>query len=173
MYGSTFMPVVPGESRIIDLRVNISPNQAAPLLLSSKGRYIWGDEGFIARFRGNELSITGEVQVSDTNGTLKDAYMEAMRKHFPFREKKLDEKLVKQPVYNTWIELTFFQNEQDVLKYARNILANGMPAGTLMIDDGWSDYYGRWTFSHEKFPHAKEMIDELHNMGFSVLSLLP
>lgn len=51
VYGSTFMPVVPGESRIIDLRVNISPNQAAPLLLSSKGRYIWGG-WFYSTFSG-------------------------------------------------------------------------------------------------------------------------
>lgn len=169
VYGSSSMPVAPGENEVIDLRVNLSPNQAAPLLLSSKGRYIWGEEGFLAEFRENELTITGEVQVSDTEGTLKDAYLEAMRDHFPFGEKKLDERMVRQPVYNTWIELTFYQNEKDVLKYAHSILENDLPAGILMIDDGWSDYYGRWTFSHEKFPHAKEMIAELHQMGFTVM----
>ena len=89
VYGSSSMPVAPGENKVIDLRVNLSPNQAAPLLLSSKGRYIWGEEGFLAEFRENELTITGEVQVSDTEGTLKDAYLEAMRDHFPFGEKKL------------------------------------------------------------------------------------
>ena len=44
-----------------------------------------------------------------------------------------------------------------------------MPAGVLMIDDGWSDYYGKWVFSREKFPHAEEMLKTLHSKGFFVM----
>ncbi|MCR2022644.1 hypothetical protein NSB04_23460, partial [Blautia pseudococcoides] len=38
----------------------------------------------------------------------------------------------KNPVYNSWIELTFWQNEEAILKYADSILDNGMSAGVLM-----------------------------------------
>ena len=53
-------------------------------------------------------------------------------------------------------------NQKDVLNYAKQVLANGMPAGVLMIDDNWSNYYGHFDFDKEKFPDAKAMIDELH-----------
>ena len=58
---------------------------------------------------------------------------------------------------------------RETLQYASDILANGMPAGILMIDDGWSDYYGKWSFNRECFPHAEEMIDKLHQMGFQIM----
>jgi alpha-glucosidase (family GH31 glycosyl hydrolase) len=73
------------------------------------------------------------------------------------------------PIYNTWIELTFYQNEADVLKYASSLIASGMPPGVLMIDDGWSEYYGDWKFHTGKFPNFKEMLTKLHQLGFQVM----
>src|SRR5699024_5159622 len=73
------------------------------------------------------------------------------------------------PIYNSWIELTFYQNEKDILKYADAIIDSGMPPGVLMIDDGWSPYYGKWVFDQHAFPHAKEMIQALHQKGFHVM----
>lgn len=45
------------------------------------------------------------------------------------------------PQYNTWIELMYDQNQRDVLAYAQGILDSGLPAGILMIDDGWAEDY--------------------------------
>jgi alpha-glucosidase len=77
--------------------------------------------------------------------------------------------LISRPQYNTWIELTYNQNQADILKYARAIVENGLPPGVLMIDDNWAPYYGNWTFRKDRFPDAKKMMDSLHGMGFKVM----
>ena len=73
------------------------------------------------------------------------------------------------PQYNTWIELMYNQNQEDILKYANDIIDNGFPKGILMIDDNWQRYYGNFDFRKEKFPDPKAMVDSLHNMGFKVM----
>ena len=61
------------------------------------------------------------------------------------------------------------QNQEGVLEYARGILANGLPAGIIMIDDTWQEDYGKWNFHPARFPNPKAMCDELHRMGFKVM----
>ena len=73
------------------------------------------------------------------------------------------------PQYNTWIELIYNQNQEDILKYARSIIDNGLPTGILMIDDNWQKDYGNFNFRPDKFPNPKAMVDELHAMGFKVM----
>ena len=153
----------------IDLRLNQSPNQAMPLFLSTKGRYVWGDHGFKITFNHGLMDIEGDVTVHEGFNNLKGAYIQAMQTHFPFKNINLDLALFKNPIYNSWIELTYHQNEQDILKYAQTILDSGMPPGVLMIDDGWTDYYGHWVFSKGKFPNPKQMIEKLHEQGFRVM----
>lgn len=162
-------PIGQSDKYEIDLRLNQSPNQSMPLFLSTKGRYLWGDDGFKITFNYGNIDIEGEVVVYDGFENLKGAYLQAMKNHFPFKNINLDLSLFKQPVYNSWIELTYDQNENDILKYAQTILDSGMPPGVLMIDDGWSDYYGHWVFSKGKFPNPKRMIQKLNELGFSVM----
>lgn len=153
----------------IDLRLNVSPNQAMPLFLSTKGRYVWGNHGFKITFNHGMIDIEGDADVFEGFANLKGAYLAAMQKHFPFKNINLDMALFENPVYNSWIELTYYQNELDILKYAQTILDSGMPPGVLMIDDGWSDYYGHWVFSDAKFPNPKQMIEKLSAQGFPVM----
>ncbi|MBN2001565.1 glycoside hydrolase, partial [candidate division KSB1 bacterium] len=56
-----------------------------------------------------------------------------------------------------------------ILKYASAIKDNGMPPGVFMIDDTWQDDYGVWEFNPAKFQRPKQMIDQLHKMGFKVM----
>ncbi|MBR5829864.1 MAG: alpha-galactosidase, partial [Tidjanibacter sp.] len=79
------------------------------------------------------------------------------------------EEFFSQPQYNTWIELTYNQNQHDVMAYAEGIVANGYPTGVLMIDDNWQKYYGNFEFRPDRFPDPKGMIDRLHEMGFKVM----
>ncbi|AIF44583.1 glycoside hydrolase family 31 protein [Virgibacillus sp. SK37] len=153
----------------IDLRTNQTPNQSMPLFLSSKGRYLFGEKGFVISFDKGSIEVIGEVIYKEGFQNLKGAYLQAMSNHFPFDNNKLSMELFSNPIYNSWIELTFFQNEKDILSYAEDILNSGMPAGVLMIDDGWSDYYGKWSFNKEKFPDPKAMIQKLHSQGFHVM----
>ncbi len=87
-----------------------------------------------------------------------------MKAHFPFREIRLSNRFFEAPVYNTWIELTFYQAQDKVLEYARGILEHGLEPGILMIDDGWSPYYGKWEFRRDNFPDPEAMLRELHDM---------
>jgi alpha-glucosidase len=60
-------------------------------------------------------------------------------------------------------------NQKDVLKYANQVIKNGWPAGVLMIDDNWTNFYGQFDFDKVKFPDPGGLISQLHNMGFKVM----
>lgn len=169
VHQGTQMPVGGDEERVIDLTYNKSPNQEMPLFVSSKGRYIWCEEGFKITFSKGSIETDRPVLLKEGYDNLRGAYLEAMRNHFPFNKITLDDALFEGPIYNSWIELTFNQNQADILKYANSILENHMPPGVIMIDDGWSDYYGKWTFNKDKFPDAEGMIKTLNEMGFKVM----
>ncbi len=151
-----------------DLNSNYG-NQAQPLMLSSKGEVIWSDRPFKIDFAPGKLKITGEVEYSKGHGTLKGAYLHASRNYYPPSGKMPDSLLFSHPQYNTWIELMYDQNQRDVLAYAGHIIANGFPPGVLMIDDNWQEDYGKWNFHPGRFPEPKEMVDQLHAMGFKVM----
>ena len=156
----------------IDLLGNTAGNQVQPLLLSSKGRYVWSEEPFRLAFRDGTIRLVsslGPLQSGREGTTLRDAALHASRVFFPPSGKTPDPLLFTQPQFNTWIELTYDQNQKDVLAYAHAIVANGFPPAVLMIDEGWFDSYGVWDFHRGRFPDPKAMIDELHAMGFRVM----
>lgn len=151
---------------------NTGTNQAAPLLLSSKGRYIWSEDPFEFSIKGDQLLILNDIKpvfVDSTGRNLKDAFMNASKRHFPSKGKLPNTLLFSRPQYNTWIELVYNQNQADIIKYANDIIANGFPAGVLMIDDNWADYYGRFDFRKDRFENAASMVDSLHKLGFKVM----
>lgn len=107
--------------------------------------------------------------VQTPGATLKDAYLAACQAHFKPSGVLPEELFFTMPQYNTWIELMYNQNQEDILNYAKGILDNGFPSGVLMIDDNWQKYYGNFEFKPDKFPAPKEMVDELHQKGFKVM----
>jgi alpha-glucosidase len=156
----------------IDLHGNTAGNQVQPLLVSSKGRYVWSEEPFRLAFREGTFRLVSDLGVfqSGREGTtLSDAARHASSRFFPPSGKTPDPLLFTQPQFNTWIELTYDQNQEDVLAYARAIVANGFPPAVLMIDEGWAEAYGVWDFHRGRFPDPKAMVDELHAMGFRVM----
>jgi alpha-glucosidase (family GH31 glycosyl hydrolase) len=169
-------PVMPFHSNCHytrELDPNNSYNQAAPLLLSSKGRYIWCESGFGFSFAGDDLILTGtkeKPQLFDGFDNLRGAYLAASQKFFATSKKSPPKNLFDGIQYNSWIELTYNQNQTDILNYARKIKETGMPcSGVFMIDCGWNDYYGKFEFSTLKFSDPKSMVDELHSLGFKVM----
>jgi alpha-glucosidase len=163
------MPFSSGYS--LNLYGNAEGNQAVPLLLSTKGRFIWSDQPFRFSILGNNLNIEGlqEISMEKSGATLAEAYKAASNKYFPPSGKLPDTLLLARPQYNTWIELTYNQNQNDILKYAHAIVDNGFPPGVLMIDDNWFPYYGRFEFRKDRFPDARGMVAELHRLGFKVM----
>lgn len=167
----TFQPYGP-EEKLNDLRTDNRGNQAAPLLISNKGRYIWSDQPFAFEFKKGNIVLHSDLEkISAVSGgkTLRDAYLGAMKLHFPASGKTPDELMFKMPQYNMWIELNYNQNQPKILKYASDILANNFPAGVFMVDDKWCKSYGNFDFDTSKFPDPKSMVSELHQKGFKVM----
>ena len=155
-----------------DLRIDNNSNQAAPLLLSNMGRYIWSDEPFVFELQHGDVIIrsdTEQIAAVEAGSTLRDAYLAAMQAHFPPQGRTPDPLMFRMPQYNTWIELNYNQNQADVLRYADAVIENGFPVGVFMIDDQWTRYYGDLDFDPGKFPDPKAMVDELHAKGFKVM----
>ncbi|MEO8583412.1 MAG: glycoside hydrolase family 31 protein [Flavitalea sp.] len=163
------MPFADGYT--LNLYGNNAGNQASPLLLSTKGRYIWSDGPIQFSLKGKNItvnSITG-IKTGNGNNSLKGAYKAAEKLYFPASGTTPNTLLFEQPQYNSWVELNYTVNQADLLIYAHKIIDNGFPPGVFMIDDNWAPYYGKYEFRKDRFPDAKKMMDELHALGFKVM----
>lgn len=156
-----------------DLSINNTANQISSIFLSTKGRVISSKSGFFIEFQQGKIFIDKDICEINlhqaTEPTLKGAYVLAKNKYFPFTNKQIPEEMYTTAQFNTWIQLLYNQNEQDILAYAKEIIQQGYKPGILMIDDGWNPYYGKWTFDQAKFTNPKQMIDILHKQGFKIM----
>lgn len=162
------------ESSTVNLDFNLAgySNNNVPFLVSSAGRYIWSDGVVKFSFKSGVITITSDrpVAIESGFGNLRGAFLKASAAHFAPSGLIPPEEFIASPQYNTWIELTYNQNQKDILDYAHAIVDNGFPTGSvLMIDDNWQKYYGNFEFKPERFPDAKAMFDELHALGFKVM----
>jgi len=163
------MPFKEGYS--LSLFIDNRGNQAAPILLSSKGRYIWSEQPFSFQIAstGIVISSSDSLYVLKAGNTLREAFTACSKKFFPASGQLPESLLFSSPQYNTWIELLYNQNQADILKYAHAIIDNGFPPGVIMIDDYWAAHFGNFEFRKDRFPNAKAMTDELHRLGFKVM----
>ena len=147
-------------------------NQAAPLMLSTKGRSVWSEKAFACVFTNGVMTFTGDapIELAEEGSDLRSAFLAAARRHFPASGKTPDLALIAKPQWNTWVELTYFQNQQGIIDYAKGIAANGFPSGgVIMVDDTWQHGYGVWDFDRRRFSDPKAMCDELHAAGYKVM----
>lgn len=166
-----FQPYLANEVKK-DMMVDNRGNQAVPLLISTQGRFIWSDKPFAFEFKNGDPTLYSgfeKISVIAAGKNLRDAYIGAKNIHFPASGKTPDQLMFKIPQYNTWIELGTNQNQEDVIKYANDALANNFPAGVFMIDDGWAKDYGNFEFDPTNFSDPKQMMDDLHSKGFKVM----
>lgn len=165
------MPIAPGQIYSIDLTRNDTYNQAGALFVSNKGRWLWSSKGYRIRIEKEAIVIEdggSEILYGDGNGTLKGALQDVKSMFFSAHSIP-PEIMFHVPQYCTWIELMYNQNQKDILAYAKGIIESGLPAGELIIDDCWQEYNGGWRFHAGRFPDPKNMVKELHDMGFQVL----
>lgn len=145
-------------------------NQVTTMFLSNKGRYIWINEPYDCHIKDGFFDFsTDNLEVVEAGNCLRDAYHAAKQKHFPFKGDPIEPKFFETAQYNTWIELMYNQNQKQILEYARKIVELGFKPGILMIDEGWQQNYGIWDWHTGRFPDPKAMVDELHELGFSVM----
>ena len=160
------------EKYSMDFFANNKNNQLQPILLTNKGQFVWSEEPYKFEIGAKEILITkslGKVISGKQGSTLREARNFVSQKYFSASGLMPDEFLFSAPQYNTWIELNYDQSQIRVLKYAKAIIDNGFPPGVIMIDDTWQEDYGVWDFHPRRFPNPKEMVSQLHQMGFKVM----
>ncbi len=171
-YFGSQMPFNAGTVLQLDLRKDGYANQFASMLISDRGRVIWCDDQSVVSISNGTISVsceTAKVQLVEAGQNLRDAFVHAAGRWFPSSGKTPDLLFFSAPQYNTWIELTYHQNEKDILAYAQSMLDNGLPPGVLMIDDTWQAGYGDWRFEPSRFSDPKGMMKKLHDMGYKVI----
>lgn len=146
-------------------------DQFSPIFVSDMGRYIISDKPFVVHFDKGIIKITenDKIELGEGFETLKSAYLAVSEKKFAKCDKIPNRLFFEAPQYNTWIELMYNQNQKQILEYAKTLKDAGLPAGVLMIDEGWAPDYGDYEFCARKFSDPKKMVDELHEMGFKVM----
>jgi alpha-glucosidase len=157
---------------MFDLALQNANNQVVPLFLSNRGRYVWSDSPFRFEVKDDTIHLYSHVEkivVRQGGKTLREAYLAASKKHFPFTGILPDTLFFTMPQYNTWIELMYNQNQADIMQYAQSIVNNRFPEGVLMIDDNWQKYYGNFEFKPDRFPDPKGMVKTLRDMGFRIM----
>jgi alpha-glucosidase (family GH31 glycosyl hydrolase) len=151
---------------------NLWGNQGCPVLVSSKGRYVWSEEPFEFEIAGDTLRISkalGTIEQGAGHGSLRGAYLAVCQKFFPPSGRCPHELAFLAPQYNSWIDVKKHPTQDKVLAYADAILAAGMPPGVFMIDDFWYRNNGWWDWDCEAFPDPKAMVEKLHAQGFAVV----
>lgn len=142
----------------------------APLLISSKGRYIWGSHPFSFRFKDGVLSVSSQYEKLEpvaAGHTLKEAYLAACSKHFPFDGREPAELMFTKPQFNNWIETVVLGiNQENAESFVDALHDSGFPCGVVMIDGGWQRYHGCRDFNPDTFPHAVSLFDKIHDYGY-------
>ena len=156
-----------------DLRKENYGHQSLSFLCSDRGRAVWCAEPVGVNISGGTITLEpdkGEIVFKEDAGrNLAEAYRYGSKNWFPPTGEEPELLYFSAPQYNTWIELTYHQNEKDILAYARSMIDNGLPPGIFMIDDTWQHGYGEWYFDMRRFGDPKGMMDKLHAMGYKVL----
>lgn len=165
----TFMPFTEKTEYSVDLRQAASNNQVSYLFVSDKGRYIFSRKAFGISFTNGKIETDEEVETGRIGDTLQSVVDGV---HQKYMSEKVDHRCAEYaltPQYCTWIDMMYEQTQAGVLKYAKSVLRNKLPAGVLIIDCGWQKYYGNWEFDRTRFPNPEKMIKKLHAMGFKVM----
>lgn len=150
----------------------VAKNQTASFFVSDKGRFIFSAEPFKIDVQNGEISIEGGAPIlNDDCDCIADAYRLAQKLYFPCDKVELNKNFFKAPQFNSWIQFAYYPTQDGVLKYAHEIIDNGFTPGVFIIDEGWHAHtdYGHWDFDLSRFPDPKEMVDELHSLGFAVM----
>ena len=167
------MPFTEKSDFSCDLRLDNYSHQSLSLLCSDKGRAVWCSEPVGVKIADGKIALEsdkGEIVLKENAGrNLAEAFRYAAKTWFPPTGEEPELMYFAAPQYNTWIELTYHQNEKDILAYAKSMLDHGLPPGVFMIDDTWQHGYGEWEFDARRFRDPKGMVAKLHAMGFKVL----
>lgn len=79
-----------------------------------------------------------------------------------------DQLMANKPIWSTWAKYKAAIDEDIVLQFADDIIANGFEKSQLEIDDLWETCYGSLTFDTNKFTDIAATVKTLKDKGFRV-----
>ncbi len=160
-----------------DTGVDTSHEFQMDALLSSGGRYVWSAHPMRIAFDGASFTITSDhekVEVRKAGRSLREAYLVYRHTHAAPSGTTPNKELYTNMIYDASGELGAFHTADGVVAYAERILAEGLPAGIMLIPEGWESHTEELTFDGESYPDPRAMVSRLHNLGFRVmLSVTP
>jgi len=153
-----------------DLKENLK-GQVQTLLLSNKGRYIWREEPFSFEVDKLDITLSGEegYVIGQEGESLASAFEYAAEFFLVYSNQAPSSDLAL-PQYNLAVELGGQINQANILAFANRIKEQGLPNGILQLDGSWQSDHGSFAFDASKFPDAKKMINELHQLVPHMLS---
>ena len=164
-YGSTKAPV--------NLAWYNHGGATAPFLLSSAGRYVWSDRPFTYAFTNGVLYVSSGVERIEpvvAGKTLRDAYLAACARHFPFDGRTPAPLLFAMPQWNNWIEIAIHGMKQSTVDaYTDALAASGFPCGVYMMDGGWFSHMGSYEFHAPDYPDPKGMFERIRSHGWKTM----
>ena len=157
-----------GDSPRIDLRGH--GNTSSPLLVSSRGRYVWSEKPFGYEFRDGHLLLDSDVETIapvQAGETLRDAYLAAAKAHMRFDGQIPPDIFFSLPQWNNWIEIALHGMDQKAADdYTAELAKSGFPCGVYMMDGGWFSHQGSYEFYEKDFPDPKGLFDRINAKGW-------
>lgn len=149
-----------------------SRRQTTPMLVSSRGRYIWSAEPFTIEYTGEKFVIEsdhGKVQAVTAGKTLREAYLVCVHKNMPPDGKTPSAELFTAPVYDLSGELGCGESAEGIMECTSHILSAGYPAGTFVIPGGWQSQVGSLDVDRDLFGDFQSFVAKMHSEGFKVM----
>ena len=134
------MPFTEKSDFSCDLRLDNYSHQSLSFLCSDRGRVVWCAEPVGVKVANGTISLESDkgdiVLKEDAGRNLGEAFRYAAKTWFPPTGEEPELLYFAAPQYNTWIELTYHQNEKDILAYAKSMLDHGLPPGVSIETNG-------------------------------------
>lgn len=77
---------------------------------------------------------------------------------FPQTRRKTDAKMIRDPIWSTWVRYKANISQEKIMGYADEIREHGFGISTMEIDDMWETCYGNHQWDKTKFPNPKAMV---------------
>jgi len=167
----------PDEPFLQPFAVNTAENTPAgelvPMLISSAGRYLWSSSPLEVSFDGRTFTVTSqneELQLRRAGRTLREAYLMCRHRNSPQETPDMaSPELLANLIYETDNEIGCLQSQEKILDYAGKIVSEGLPAGYIVIADGWRPSGGEYDFDRTQYPEPESLVRTLHQTGFKVM----
>ncbi|MCL2562018.1 MAG: hypothetical protein FWE10_06865 [Rikenellaceae bacterium] len=148
------------------------------MLISNTGRYVFSAEPFtVGRGENGKMTIESyheQMEVRKSGSTLREAYLMCVHRHLGGERRMPAVELFSRPVYRLERRPDTTWGQDEIVAFARRIVAEGLPTGIIVVPEGWASPHILLGFDRELFPNVPAMLGELRELGFkTMLTITP